>query len=168
METERAAWHELQESTNDLQRLCLVGIESRIRESCITLAQVYAEFHTNPDLSGLAVPEHALHRFRGQLRRNLTSEHDLETLDRIATAVEDLKLLYRELDADVLAHDEAIASGGLVLIKATQQAYWQGHELHVEWNRHSKPWELLWKLAANAKIRPDQNCLTSGFVFFGE
>ena len=152
VEAERAAWRELQESSTELQRLCLIGREARIRESCITLVRTRVEFQPNVDVQWVGVPEAAIRPFRGQLRRVLLAQRDLETLDRIAVAVTDLKLLYRDLDSSVPEHDEAIASGGLVLIDATCQAYWQGREIRVDWNRYRKSWELLWKLATNARI----------------
>jgi hypothetical protein len=81
----------------------------------------------------------------------------LETLDRIAAALSDVKYLYRGSSPETSAIDAAIATGGLVLIEAEQEAYWERNRIDCDWRRHRKAWEMLWKLAANARIASPVN-----------
>jgi hypothetical protein len=148
---EGGAWEEARQGWAELQRICLSGPGAQMREACIALVQVYAEFHLAPELEWLGVSAVAARRFKGHLRHNIESTRDLETLDRIAGALGELKYLYRDLAPEDSAIDAAIATGGLVLIEKTREAYWEGEKIDQEWRTFRKPWEFLWQLASNAK-----------------
>jgi hypothetical protein len=145
------AWENLGRSAANLHSVCLLDGDARIRESCIVLTQTYAEFHPAADLSWLGIAEWARDGFSGRLRHNVISTRNLETIERIAGALGDLRLLYRELSPEQSAQDVAIGTGGLVLIEAIRKAYWATRLIDVDWYRFSKPWTLLWKLAQRAR-----------------
>jgi hypothetical protein len=118
---------------------------------------VYAEFHPNPELHWLGITGEALCPSKGVLRHNLESIRDLETVDRIAAALGDLRHMYRDLAPEQPAVEAAIATGGLVLIEPEGAAYWEGTKIECDWSCHRKAWEMLWKLAANARLASPVN-----------
>ena len=120
VEAEREAYRELDQSHADLQRICLTGADARVREACITLVQVYAEFHPAATLDWLGISDWALRCFQGQLRHNIESTRELETVERIAAALGDVRHLYRGSSPELSDIEAAIATGNLVLIKAEQ------------------------------------------------
>jgi hypothetical protein len=152
METEAANWRNLLEARRHLQLLCCTGDDFRSRDACICLVQVYAEFHPRPDLGWLGVPESIVEQSRGLLQHNITRQRDLETVDRIAAALGEVRHLNREMAPDESKIDAAIASGGLVIVESERRVYWQREPVEADWRKHKKPWELLWKLAVNARM----------------
>lgn len=60
VEAEREAHRELGQSHTELQGICLTGADARVREACITLVQVYAEFHPAARLDWLGISDWAL------------------------------------------------------------------------------------------------------------
>ena len=78
-------------------------------------------------------------------------------MERIAAALGDVQHLYRGASPELSAIDAAIATGDLVLIKAEQEAHWEGKRIGQDWRRHRKAWQMLWKLAANARIASPVN-----------
>jgi hypothetical protein len=155
VEAEAQAWTELLRNWDELQGICLAGSEAPIREGCIGLIQVYAEFHFSPALTWLGIPAAMVTRFKGQLRHSIEHSRDLETADRIAGALHDARLIYRDTDPEESAIDDAIATGNLVLLEARREVYWQKERIDVDWNKHKRPWEFLWKLALNARyVKP--------------
>jgi hypothetical protein len=115
------------------------------------MTQIYAEFHPAADLNWLGIAKWARDGFAGRLRHNVTSTRDLEMIERIAGALGDLQLLYRDLSPEQSARDVAIGTGGLVLIESTRKAYWERSLIDVDWHRFPTPWTLLWKLAERAR-----------------
>ena len=114
---EQSAWTSLQADVAALRVCCLTGPESRVRDACIALVQVYAEFHPAPDLAWLGIRSESIKRFRGHLTNRIMSSRELETLDRIAGALGELQLLYRDLRPEISAIDAAVGTGGLVLVE---------------------------------------------------
>jgi hypothetical protein len=151
LRAEQETWEQLREARRRLENLCLTGLDAQMRDSCIAMVQLYAEYHPSPDLSWLGVSDVAFAHFQGRLRQNIESARDLETIERIAAALASLRLLYRDLPPTISAIDEAVAGGGLVLIGQTREVFWERQPISKEWNRYSKPWELLWQLAAKAR-----------------
>ena len=153
VEAEQSAFQELHRSLHDLQGLCVAGSEARMHDACIAMTQVYAEFHPNPDLSWLEVPDWLVQRWKGRLTHAIFSSRDLETLERIAGALGELRLLYRELSPADSAVDLAVATGGLVLVEKPRKAFWEGQPINHDWldRKYKNHWEMLWKLAINAK-----------------
>jgi len=156
-EAEHAAHHELGQSCADLQRICFTGSDARLRDACITLVQVYATFHPAPELDWLGVSDWAIQRSQGILEHNIRSARDLETVERIAAALGDLRHLYREMTPAQSDLEAAIATGRLVLIRRGPEVYWEARRIDCDWHRHRKPWEMLWQLAANARMASPVN-----------
>jgi len=152
VEAEQASWIKLQECWNRLLSICVVGAEARTREACMIAVQVVADFHPSPDLDWLGLDPHTIARFHGQLRATCVSRRDLSILDRIAAALNTLHNLYQGLDPTASAVDEAIASGGLVMIEKTRKVYWECEEIGQSWGIHRKPWELLLILAQRTRL----------------
>ena len=150
---ERSAWTQLQAQVAVLQRCCLSGPESRMRDACIAIVQVYAEFHPAPELGWLGIKSESLEQFKGVLTQNIMSRRDLETLDRIAGALGELQLLYRDLSPEVSPIDTAVTTGGLVLVEQDRRAYWRGELIQRDWHdrKYRNHWAMLWKLALNAR-----------------
>jgi hypothetical protein len=151
-EVEQAAHRELMQHHTALQRMCLTGPDAILREASITCVQVYAEFCPAPDLDWLGISDQAQQPFRGILCHNIEYIRELETTERIAGALDDLKHMYRDLETERPAVETAIATGGLVLIEGERGVYWDGEKVSQDWPRYQKAWELLWKLAANARM----------------
>ena len=150
-DAEREAWDQLQLARDSLTVLCRHTNDSALRESCIILTKVYAEFHCQPDISWLGVEGWV--RNKGLLHCAVTSRRDVTTTDRIATALEDVKHLYRESSPEQASMDVAIANGVLVLVQSSRTAYWQTKEIQADWHTHAKPWELLLTLAKKSFTR---------------
>ena len=163
---EQKCWTSVSENWKSLQSICIVGADARIRESCMIAVQVVADFHPTPDLDWLGLDPYAIARFQGLLRATCVSRRDLPTLDRIATALNSLHNIYQNLDPTVSAIDEAIATGGLVMIEKTQQAFWEGNKAGESWSSHRKPWELIWHLAKGTRLATsvDQSDLYDNIV----
>lgn len=62
-----------------------------------------------------------------------------------------LRALGEDPDNPADAVEAAVASGGLVLVEAPRQAFWEGEPVEVDWARHTSLWELLWALARASK-----------------
>jgi len=158
VEAEQTRWAELTENWRQLQSICLVGADARIREACMIAVQVVANFHFAPDLEWLGLDPYSISRFRGQLRDTCVSRRDLSTLDRIAAALRSLVGLYQDLDPTISAIDEAIADGGLVMVKSTRKVYWEQQEIDQSWRTSRMPWEMLWLLVQRTLCSMSVDC----------
>ena len=141
-----------------LRQACLAGPEFRLRDSAAALVQVCAEFAPVPELSWLGLPAGQVEGARGRLRHAVTNARDLETVERIAAALGDLRGLSRGLPAPDAAFEEAVATGGLVLRGSPRIAYWQKQRINQEWRRYDSPWQLLWRLADRARLGAAVGC----------
>ena len=66
----------------------------------------------------------------------------------------DREWLLREIGEDVDAEEAkltAIANGDLVVVETPREAYWNGNEIEIDWNRHSAKWDFFWELVRRAK-----------------
>lgn len=151
-EAEQLAWLGLRRRVSDLRVFCLTGGAATLRDSCVTLTQAYAAFHPAPDLSWLGLPGHILTHDPGALRHQITGSRSSESLERIATALGDLRRLPGGAAPPRSAVTEAVATGGLVLVDRPRAAYWAGERIDADWDRHPKPWEFLRELAAKALV----------------
>ncbi len=62
-----------------------------------------------------------------------------------------LRVIGEEPNDPQEAFEMAIAAGVLVLVASPRQAFWEGEEVAIDWERHGKPWEFLDELARAAK-----------------
>ena len=148
MDPFRQTWTQLQADVRALQAACIEAFSTDGPESYIILTQIYGVCHPKPDFAWLGLPKKAITigtkklkiRFEDYGRR-------YEMMNRIAAAVGDLRKLYEGGLPNQTAIDDAIAGGGLVLIKEPRAVYWNGKLVKREWNRYRRPWDLLWALA---------------------
>jgi hypothetical protein len=127
---------------------CRTGPSVKLREACIVLTQVYVAFHPAADCRWLGLPNWLIQYGAVCLRDRLT--RDVAMPDRIASALGDLRQLYMDGPPDLSAKEEAIASGGLVLVADPREVYWEGKKIDVQWARYQTRWQLLWSLAQRA------------------
>lgn len=147
---ERQVWQSLAADVTALQSSCMNRWDVPVRDSCVILTQTYTAFHRAPDLTWLDLPAGVIEFGVGLLRHRLTHARNPEMIERIATALGDLRNLY---DGDTplqAAVEEAIASGGLVLVESSRDVYWEGKRVEKAWHRRPVLWRLLWELADKA------------------
>lgn len=147
---EREVWAELNVRLTALKKTCLTGPDACLRDSCIILTQTYAAFDRAPELAWLGLREAIVECDVPLLRHRLINARNPEMIDRIAAALGDLRLLYPNDSAQQSAIEEAVASGGLVLVNQGRQVYWETHCIDQAWQRHTMPWKLLWQLGSKA------------------
>lgn len=150
LEEEQHVWQRLTADVAALQKSCLTRWDAPLRDSCVILTQTYAAFDRAPGLAWLGIPADAIDLGVSLLRHRLTHARNPEMIDRIAAALGDLRHLY---DGDTplqAAVEEAIASGGLVLVKSSREVYWEGKRVEAAWHRRPVLWRLLWELADKA------------------
>jgi hypothetical protein len=152
VDAEAKAWNDLQARVAELRRVCTTAPAASLHDSCIILSQVYAAFHPAPILTWLGLPESVVSFGVSSLHHRIVGERRLEPLERIATAVGDLRRLYREGEPEESALDEAVAIGGLVLADVPRSAHWETERIVADWDRFDKPWQLLWMLATKARL----------------
>lgn len=133
---------------SDLRQLCLKSLEATQVDAAICLVQIAAEFSARqPDLDWL-FPNASANTPLGYLRHALRSKRDPITgqLVREALDIIDRWSTRRpQFETDV---DEAIATGGLVMVEAARQVYWKHAALDLDWQqKHKLPWKLLLALA---------------------
>jgi hypothetical protein len=75
----------------------------------------------------------------------------IEALQKVAAALEDVASLYRSSLSPEEIIDEARFQHRLVVVTKPRMAFFDGDKLNVDWNKKSKPWELLRYLAAKGE-----------------
>lgn len=133
-----------------LRHACLQGDQQPLRDACILLTQVHAALEPNVDLGWLELPETTIRRGAAIMDHRLRSCHG-ELLERLAVSLGELQQLYADGDPQQNAVDEAVASGGLVLVRSLQHVYWQGKRIEVSWNRYHAHWRFLLALAEKGR-----------------
>ena len=78
------------------------------------LTQIYAAFHSAPELDWLGVLPDVIQDSIESLRHRITHFRNGEMFERIAKGVRELQYLYRDGLPKISAMDEAIARGGPV------------------------------------------------------
>jgi hypothetical protein len=135
-----------------LERELVTSPEARLREACIVLTQVYRDCaQPAPDVAWLGLSERAQNDRRGHIRHFLISGSDYVLVQRIAKALDEARDLYQDTPPDQSAIEEAIATRGLILVEHTREAFWEGEQVMVDWNKHRASWEMLWKLVTRAR-----------------
>lgn len=142
-------WNKLETDWSECQHLLKSGKQNRLINSAVILTQVYAAFGLRPQLDWLLLPEKCLKHGIESIRARLDTFLDQETTDRVAHALGELKDLYDKDEQQADDLEEAIATGGLVLIRDAGKAYWQKRVILNEMK--GKSWEFLVLLAQNAR-----------------
>jgi hypothetical protein len=140
----------LTDLVNQLRHACLAGDQQPLRDTCILLTQVEVVLCPEADLSWLGLPDVAVRIGAHSMRHRLRSCHR-ELLERLAASLSCLKTLYADADQQLSAIEEAIARGGLVVVRDSQQVYWEGKPLDVKWNRYPKRWDFLVAVAEKGR-----------------
>jgi len=147
------SWVELCESVDQLRQVCLQSADRPLRDACIVLTQVYAAFHSQPDVGWLGLTEDLVQRATAIIRYRFTRTRDVELAERTAVALGQLRSLYIDKDEQQSAVEEAIATGGLVVVSLPPAVYWEGKLINVQWHQHRQGWECLSRLAKKARLR---------------
>jgi hypothetical protein len=78
---------------------------------------------------------------------------------------EDYEWLLRETGQVVDVEEAktvAIAAGDLVLVEHPREAFWNGEQIDIAWNRYNALWEFLWELARSSKSGQPIDAFTFG------
>lgn len=151
VETLRSAWAELEENARHLEVACRTGPECVLRESCVVLTQIYAAIHPSPDVGWLGLAPEAVSYGAAAIRMRLRQLQGAELFDRVAAALRSLRQLYDPQGEMLATREEAIASGGLVLVRQPPAVYWEGQEVAGPWK--GILWDFLTELARKARLR---------------
>lgn len=136
--------------TEQLRRACLHGDGPALRDACILLTQVHAGLCPDAELGWLDLTQEVIHRGAATMGHRLRNCHG-ELLERLATSLLTLKKLYTDMDTEQSAIEDAIASGGLVVVRSRRLAYWASAPLDVDWKRHHSLWRFFEALARKAQ-----------------
>jgi hypothetical protein len=150
LKAQNDAWESLEVAYRSLQEGMRDAPAAQICESCIIMTQVYAAFAQSPNLQWLNLPEESIRTGAQGLRFRLTHSKGLEIVERIAAALGDLRGLYAGARPNLSAIEEAVASGGLVVVQVPREAYWAGDRIDADWHGSDTSWKLLVALAKKA------------------
>jgi hypothetical protein len=155
LDSEAAAWSRLLTLQDQLKAICTRAPDVPLRESCITLVQVSANFRGAVGLDWLGLDQHLIESQRNYLADLIRSQCDTTTTDCIAAAIADVARLISDEKPNETVEQEAIRGGGLVLIESTHTVYWEGQVLDVNWQGSRTSWDFLWALAKKGQRRSE-------------
>ncbi|MGE3806359.1 MAG: hypothetical protein AB7K24_16950 [Gemmataceae bacterium] len=148
--TSQRAWNvaeqqhqELVEASARLYTSCLCGTQQPLRDACVLLTQVHAALNPNANLDWLGVPAAAGQRGKVVMKRRLLHDCHGELFERLAGSLSVLRGLYTRVDEQQTALDEAVASGGLVVLRSQRAVYWEAERIDVNWTAHHALWRFL-------------------------
>lgn len=165
----------LDQCLEDLRSVCLSGNDARMRDACCALIQVYIAYHPRPHLPWLGLTEDRYQAVVVMLRLEFRRLGELieyeqvdsstireksrrsarlvviDALQKVAAALEDVAPFYRSSLSPKELIDEARFQYRLVVVTKPRMAFFDGDQLSVDWNKKSKPWELLRYLAAKGE-----------------
>jgi hypothetical protein len=149
---DRSAWEELVSKSAALRESCTSAATAQVRDSCVILTQVYVAFDPVPKVEWLGLPPWIVEG-GGRLKGVCSSWSGPELFDRVAVSLNDLAGLYQVQTGRKPAIDEAVATGGLVIEKATFTAYWKAEVITPQkpWRSQHRLWNILCKLAERAR-----------------
>lgn len=152
------AWDRLKRERQDLTLLtgklreaCLQGNLQPLRDACILCAQVAAVLCPGADLTWLGLSDAFLQHGSSAMGYRLLHSCDGELLERFAVSLGELKNLYADGDEQQSALEEAIATGGLVIVRPTQEVFWEGKQIRINWKKHQAVWRFFRVLAEHRK-----------------
>jgi hypothetical protein len=125
------------------------GEQTRLRDACVSLTQLYAALHPSPDLGWLGIGDTKNISGIPLLQREIDGLESPRFFERVAEALTDLRRLPAASDPAQSAIEQAIAAGGLVLIGARHQAFWETRPIP---QLPASEWSLLQALAENARL----------------
>jgi hypothetical protein len=136
-----------------LKDACLAEPEFGLRDSCITLVQVYEGFAARPQLDWLKVSPGLAEASRGLVRLTVRRPVcDMAAIEKVAAALGAVAAISRATSTWEETLGQAIASKNLVLVDSPRRAWWKQDRIEQDWDRKPMLWELLWELVARAKL----------------
>lgn len=149
--TEQAAWDRLRDRHDALQKSCMGADTLALREGATALTQVCLTFRPGAEAEWLGLPVPLVAQGDAWLRCQLVQRRDLQTLERLAAALGEMRKLYRDHPPGEAAFDQAVATGGLVVCEEPPALYWGGRLVPVDWKTHRSDWEFWLKLATKGR-----------------
>lgn len=153
-----AAWDKVDKDAQELTALigqlrqaCLGGDRQPLRDACVLLTQAHAALAPAADLSWLGLPDKVVGRGAMVMGHRLIMSCDPELLERLVVSLSQLPGLYAGVDAPQSAREEAIARGGLVLVRSEQHVFWQGSLINVQWTNYRALWPFLQQLVEKGR-----------------
>jgi len=143
-------WNKLAQSITEIEELFRTGPEVRLRDACAVLTQVYLAFHPKPDVAWLGLDPGIVEQGQVTIHARLTQRQSANMLDRAAAALSDLRHIFPEGSRQT-AIEEAIASGGLVIVQGRGEVYWEVNLVADQLGRIQ--WKFLLALASKARLR---------------
>jgi len=148
----RQSAHDRRDSLrNEIQ----MGRQNLDKEHCIILTQIYAAIHPEPDLSWLGLPAPVLRSGQDGVRAWLSQNRNNELTERICAALSVLGRLYMDAEPGQSEIEEAIATGGLVIVEDRAEVHWNKELVALDPGRNRLGWKLLIQLARKARTRSD-------------
>lgn len=142
----------IREPLERLEAICLHDPESPLRQTCITLVQVYAAYRKQADFSWLgAVGEMAGNA--ASIRYSVDQCADTATTDHVAAALAEVAGLYRSEPDPEDVIQENCRKVPLVIVdgRGRRELYWHGELVDADWETSGRAWTLMVALAANAR-----------------
>ena len=131
-----------------LRLLTLSSEEGQNTESAMILTQVFADAAVvKPDIGWLGLSKAAFSWPPSGVRATVAYNRDYELIDRIVLALTRIAEFYERRPPNESEIEDAIETGGLVVVEESQEMHWQKKLVDADWKRFRKPWELMLRLA---------------------
>jgi hypothetical protein len=133
---------------DQLRFLTLSSEEGQNCESAMILTQIFSDAAVvKPDISWLGLRKSSSAWPTHGIRSFVACHRDYDLIDRMVLALIDIAEYYEQRPSNEAEIEDAIATGGLVVVEQAREVYWQMKFVDVQWNKHRKPWELMLRLA---------------------
>jgi hypothetical protein len=140
-----STWKQLSESLDDLICILRTGSETRLRDACTVATQIYATYHVRPDLTWLGLDTASKENGCRMIKARSTGLQCAHFFERVANALGELKHLYEDETPGRSASEEAVASGGLVILEAKGEVFWDSKRVAI--TPRGPQWKFLLALA---------------------
>lgn len=146
----RAAWSDLTSIEKQVETLFGGGQQTRLRDACVGMTQLYAATHPSPELRWLGITDYSIDDHVTMLRQEISGQQSPQFFERIAQVLHDLRRLPAVADPAQSEVEEAVAGGGLVLIGSNHLAFWQTALFSEPLTKGD--WKMLHALAEKARL----------------
>lgn len=153
------AWQQIEDTyclllghVETLRNILRLTMEAVVRDACIVLVQVLAEYRPQMDFRWLGLRE-MKPPYYSCIRDSVEKRCDLALVDQVAQALSRVEPIYhRASDADDLLQT-SLETHRLVVVSGSgrREVYWEGDKVDVDWSRFKTRWEFIELLAAAAK-----------------
>lgn len=139
---------EVQPLLDRLRFQTLSSEEGQNSESAMILTQVFADATVvTPDIAWLGLSKAAISWPPNGIRAYVAYNRDYELIDRIVLALTRIAEFYEQRPPNESEIEDAIETGGLVVVEESHKVHWQKKLVDADWKRFRKPWELMLRLA---------------------